>query len=60
MENLGHSLNIKAPSEWGKVTIKTIRNMGGSSLIYIYKGSLFRLLSHVFPGLFFLYSRFTV
>lgn len=43
--------NIRDPSDWGKVTLRDIRNSGGSSILSVYEDSLFTCLQANYPGL---------
>jgi hypothetical protein len=45
-------LNIKTPSDWGKVTVQQFYAFGGSSLLkYHHNGSLFTCLQSVYKGI---------
>lgn len=50
-------LNIKHPSDWGKVTKKQILANDGASFINIYYGSVKRAITSVLEGMVFLLSQ---
>lgn len=49
-DSLLKELNIKHPSDWGKVTNLFISQKGGKSLLAHFRGSLFNALSSIYPG----------
>ncbi len=49
MDQLAKKLNITDQTAWNQLTIKTVLQNGGASLLYIYRGSLSKLLSSVYP-----------
>lgn len=52
LEEFARIHNIKSPEEWGRISCQMIKNRpGGESIMWIYKGSLFRLLRFVFPSI---------
>lgn len=53
LESVAMKHNITEPIQWGKITNKQLIEEGGSSLLCTYK-SLFKLLSHCYPGILFL------
>lgn len=51
MNELAMKLEIKKPSDWGKVTKKEIYELGGGSMLsYYYENSLFHCLQVVYRG----------
>lgn len=54
LEEVKKKLNIKEPSDWGKITIKDMRKVGGGSLLTgYYKGSILACLRSVYKGISF-------
>lgn len=49
------SLGIKKPSDWGKVTWKQFRKIGGGALLNKYKNSILFLLKEVYEGTYRLF-----
>lgn len=56
MEDLKKKLGIKNPSDWGKITLKTVSENGGRTLIKIHGGSLLKTLQALYPGSKICYS----
>lgn len=55
VEKLASRLQIKKPSDWGKISSRTIRDIGGSTLLTnYYNNSLFACLHDVQKGVAFL------
>lgn len=52
LEEAAHKLNVKTPSDWGKVPVRTIHKLGGRSLLVHYKDSLFACLQEIFKGFY--------
>lgn len=51
LDDVKMKYQIKEPSEWGKITIQDIRELGGGSFLsYYYNNSMFRCLTSVYPG----------
>lgn len=51
MDQIAKKLNIKNPSDWGKVTQNCIYELGGCSLLTrYYNGSLFACLQSIYQG----------
>lgn len=51
LEEVKNKLKISHPRDWGKVTIKDIRKLGGGTLLNsYYKQSLFMCLKSIFRG----------
>lgn len=51
MDSLALKLDIKKPSDWGKVTTQLLYESGASSILSnYYNGSLFACLKSVYPG----------
>lgn len=50
LDEIVKKLDIKKPSDWGKVTVKRFFELGGSSLLNYYNGSLFGCLQSVYQG----------
>lgn len=52
MNEIANKLNIKKPNEWGKVTLRRIYELGGSSLLAGYfNNSLFSCLQATYQGM---------
>lgn len=51
LEQLAIKLDIVQPQTWGKVTLKTVIENGGNSLLKQHKSSLKRALKHAYPGI---------
>lgn len=51
LDEIKMRFQIKSPSDWGKLKIKDIRNAGGNSILKHYKGSLYRCVQFVYPGM---------
>lgn len=51
LEGIASKLGIKKYSDWGRVTILQIKELGGISLLHNYNDSLFASLKNVFPGI---------
>ena len=47
LDEMGRKLEVKQPSEWGKVSSKLLK---GSSVIRMYNNSPIRMLQAVYPG----------
>ena len=43
-------VGIKIPSDWGKISVRTVLEHGGWVIISKHGGSLFKTLQEVFPG----------
>lgn len=54
MEKLAKKYEIKNPTDWGKLTWKTIVSNGGSSLVKMH-GGLFKVLKSIYPGITLFY-----
>lgn len=51
LDQLALKLNIKKPSDWGKIPVKKVQEHGGNALLLTYyKGSLFHCLKSVYKG----------
>lgn len=50
LNDLAISVNVKNPSDWGKVSPEIIRNSGGRSLLRKHNESIQNLLENTFPG----------
>lgn len=51
MDEVAKKLNIKNPSDWGKIRTQQIFNLGGQYLIiHYYGGSVYRCLKSVYKG----------
>lgn len=51
LDEVAFKLNVKNPSDWGKVTTQQIHNLGGGSLLsHRYRDSLFHCLQSVYKG----------
>lgn len=57
MNQLATTLKITTPSDWGKVTLRHIYDLGGSALLTAYyRGSLFSCLKSIYNGIFEFYK----
>jgi hypothetical protein len=53
LDEIAKKLNIKTPSDWGKVTNQQLFEHGRSSLLgHYYNGSLFKCLQSVYKGIY--------
>jgi hypothetical protein len=52
LDEIAKKLNIKTPSDWGKVTYDYFCELGGGSLLGYYHGSLFACLQSVYKGIY--------
>jgi hypothetical protein len=53
LDEIAKKLNIKTPSDWGKVTYDYFCGSGGSTLLNTYyNGSLFTCLQSVYKGIY--------
>lgn len=52
MEQFARRRNVSKPSDWGKVTFRSIVQMGGTFIVYYYHCSVFKALVTLFPGNF--------
>lgn len=50
LDSLTLHFKIKAPSDWGKVTIQDFNRLGGYALLKIYNKSIFKCLEAMYPG----------
>lgn len=50
MDQVATQFGIKEPKDWGRITVDTIVEMGGGSLIKSNKSSVLSLLLQVYPG----------
>lgn len=50
-EQLAKNIGIDHPSEWGRVSVRTVIEKGGKGYISRFGDSLFKALSDTFPGL---------
>ncbi len=50
LDEVSVKLNIKTPNQWGKVTRKQIRSLGGGSLLNCYNDSIYTCLQAVYKG----------
>lgn len=53
-EGLVKILNINEPKDWGKVTVNSVHEYGGKSLLIHYQNSLYRALCSVYKGVYYL------
>lgn len=51
IDNISLKLNIRSPKEWGQVSNRLFKEVGGASLLTYYKNSLFFCLQAVYEGL---------
>lgn len=51
LDDLQVKLKIKKPSDWGKVTLIQVHELGGSYLLRQYNNSLFRCLQSIYKGI---------
>lgn len=52
MSSVAEELDVKKPSDWGRVTIESIKSLGGGALLNrYYKNSLFHCLQSLYTGL---------
>jgi hypothetical protein len=49
MDQLATKMQIKKPEDWYKVSSDNIKRNGGAGLVDFYDGSLYKLLSAVYP-----------
>jgi hypothetical protein len=55
LNEIAIKLNLKEPSDWGKVSTRYITQSGGSTLLQnYYNGSLFQCLQSVYKGILIL------
>lgn len=52
-DQLAVTLNLKNPSDWGKISLKQICAMGGAGILYYYKNSVFYCLQSIYKGIYF-------
>lgn len=51
LDDIAIKLNIKKPSDWGKITLLQFIELGGGSVLtFYYHGSLFKCLQSVYKG----------
>jgi hypothetical protein len=50
LDNFANKHVITEPKDWGKVTIYQLDNSNGTSLLNIYKNTIFKMLKEVYPG----------
>lgn len=51
MDDIATKLNIKKPSDWGKLTLQQIHQFGGASLLNTYyNDSIFACLQSIYTG----------
>lgn len=50
LNDLAKRLQIKTPNDWGKLSVRRIKDLGGSSLLSLNGNSLKRTLRSVFKG----------
>lgn len=51
MNEIAVKLNIKNPSDWGKITVRHVYELGGVTLLSrYYKGSLYGCLKSIYQG----------
>lgn len=59
LDELARNLNIKRPSDWGKLTTRSFSECGGKSILSnYYDGSLFKCLQSVYSGFFPFFFKF--
>lgn len=51
LDAIAIKLNIKTPSDWGKVAIRHVYSLGGYGILSYYNGSLFTCLQSVYKGI---------
>ncbi len=56
LENLAKKLNVNSKEDWYKVTTSTLKQHGGSELLRVYKGALYKVLVNVYPEYLILLS----
>lgn len=49
-DEVGKTLDIRTPSDWGKVTVKHVEDLGGGPILCLYRNSLFRALQGAYSG----------
>lgn len=52
LDEIAIKLNIRSPSQWGKVTRYQVRGFGGGRLLNYYSNSLYKCLQSVYKGKF--------
>lgn len=52
MERVKKSLGVQEPRDWGRVTTRVLEQLGGSSLLSAYQGSVLNILKTVYTGEF--------
>lgn len=50
LEKVARNFDVKEPRDWGRVTIQNIHELGGTSLLSYYNGSLFSCLQVIYQG----------
>lgn len=57
IEEIALKLNIIKPSDWGSISVRRVFELGGTSLLDNYQGSLFRCLKTIYKGKFAVLSK---
>lgn len=52
LDEIAKKLNIKKPSDWGKVTVQHLQELGGSAFMRLYNDSLFTCLQSIYKGMY--------
>lgn len=56
MDEMKVKFKVEKPSDWGNVSLHSLREAGGSSLLsYYYNNSLIKCLREVYPGIWILH-----
>lgn len=57
MDEIATKLNIKNPSDWGKITVRHVYELGGVTLLSrYYNGSLYSCLKSIYQGTILLFK----
>lgn len=50
LEKIKKRFNIQEPTDWGKVSVRELKNAGGESILRRYQSSLLNCLKSVYGG----------
>lgn len=50
LDEIAKQVKIETPNDWGKLTIRKFNQLGGSSILSLYNGSLLECLQSVYKG----------